>query len=437
MANTELSYIQYCKKLVEEKLKWINSEKWTQRDYLHLIELIESKTGISLSLSTIKRIWKEDLTSIPQPATLDALARFLEYDNWLHFKRSNQKIISNEEAMIGETRWFSDRLIYFVLASIVFLAVFGFFLKSWQSKTAVNKISYNPEQIAFSCKNSAGNTLPNTVVFSYNLDGINADSFFIQQSWNKFRRARIQKDKHNLTSVYYYPGYHHAKLIANDSVIKETLVEVKTANWVALVKDGYMDDIPVYIRNIDIIDKGELHVTKNHLNDNQVTTDNNTLTSYYYVSEFENLSSSNFCFETKVKCDSIYNYSCPGITILILGENDIDGIPLTIPGCVGNSMVKMGDITVDGRNDDLTSFGCNIFEWQKVRLHVKNNSATIYINDKEVLAIPFKTNIGDIVGFNVDFTGTGAIDYVKLYNENNDAVYNADFDAKFDFSFIN
>ena len=56
-------------------------------------------------------------------------------------------------------------------------------------------------------------------------------------------------------------------------------------------------------------------MTKEHLKNNQIEINRNTLVSYYYINEFENLSSRNFSFETKVKCDSIYNYSCPHITI--------------------------------------------------------------------------------------------------------------------------
>ncbi|MEI9809516.1 MAG: hypothetical protein WDO16_17520 [Bacteroidota bacterium] len=41
-----------------------------------------------------------------------------------------------------------------------------------------------------------------------------ADSFFIQQSWDKNRRVKIDKHSHTLTDIYYEPGYHIAKLIA-------------------------------------------------------------------------------------------------------------------------------------------------------------------------------------------------------------------------------
>jgi hypothetical protein len=46
-------------KLAGEKISDLeNSKNWVQKDYEFLIHFIEKKTSTSLSLSTIKRIWK-------------------------------------------------------------------------------------------------------------------------------------------------------------------------------------------------------------------------------------------------------------------------------------------------------------------------------------------------------------------------------------------
>jgi hypothetical protein len=428
MSEIELSYLQDCKLLIEEKLKWINSNEWKQRDYLHLIELVENKSGITLSLSTVKRIWKKYPSNIPHISTLDALAQFLDYDDWLHFKQSNQKIaaskITNTSKRLTIIRPVLFSILIFCLALVSIL-----FLKSIRSEAPKSGIVYEPVEIEFSCKYSAVSELPNTVIFNYDVSTVEADSFFIQQSWNNFQRDRIQKTKNNLTSVYYYPGYHHAKLIANDSVIKQSVVRIITDNWVPMGRYGYMDEIPVYIGKNDVVNNGVLFVTKNHLNKSQIEINNNTLVSYYYINEFKNLSSGDFGFETKVKCDSIFNYSCPHLTICIIGQDDMNVIPLTSKGCIGNASVKMGDVTVDGKNNDLSLFGCNVYEWQKIALYVKNGIAIVFINDEEVLKVPFNTNVGNIVGFNFNFSGTGLIDYVKLSDTDGKIIYSTEFES--------
>ena len=104
MDNSETPYVQHIKKLVEEKLGWIESGKWKQRDYWNLLELLEEESGISISLSTIKRIWKPDFEGSPHPATLDVLAQFVDYKNWLDFKNSTQLITKDKESEKGRSK---------------------------------------------------------------------------------------------------------------------------------------------------------------------------------------------------------------------------------------------------------------------------------------------------------------------------------------------
>ncbi len=426
MSNTELNYIRYCKQLIEEKLKWINSQDWKQRDYLNLIDLIENNNGISLSLSTIKRIWKQDSANIPQPATLDALARFLEYENWLHFKKSNQNVVLKKNRKFT-SRLHGKRIVVSVVVFIVIVLTIVLFQKIKPFNMGNENIVFDADSVSFSCEYSASSGLPNTAIFNYDVSNVTADSFFIQQSWDELQRERVQKSDINHTSIYYYPGYHEAKLFANDSIIKRTEVKINTNNWLAMVRNGYMDQMPRYIRSKDVINNGELNINKTHLEVNRIDLNDITVVSYYYVTDFKNVSSSDFRFETRIKCDSIYNFTCPHITICILGENDMNFIPLTIKGCVGFTNVKMGNITKSGRNNDLSLLGVNIYEWQNMELQVSNNIADIILNGEQILNIPFETNIGNIVGFNFNFSGTGTVDNVRLFNKDNIAVYDYDF----------
>ncbi len=99
----------------------------------------------------------------------------------------------------------------------------------------------------FSMNKTTRNDLPNTVVFNYNIDDVNADSFFIQQSWDKDRRVRIDKKNHTLTDIYYEPGYHVAKLIANDSVIRTIDVSIPTDKWFYYARERKPASIPEYV----------------------------------------------------------------------------------------------------------------------------------------------------------------------------------------------
>lgn len=426
MANTEIFYLQLCTRLIEKKLKWINSQEWKQRDYLYLIDLIEDSTGISLSLSTVKRIWKKENTSIPHPATLDALAQFLGFEDWMHFKKSKHD--APEDSVRERNKPLVRKII--VLLAIMFLTavVFVLIIKIEYSPRE-EMLNFNPDTISFSCSYSASGGVPNTVIFHYNVEGVEADSFSIQQSWDELQREKIRKTDKNLTSIYYYPGYHQAKLIANDSIIKQTDVRIYTEDWLAVVRDGYMDQMPLYIRNTNLVKNQELHVTKAHLDHNQILVNQNTVVSYYYVTDFAGLSSSNFRFKTRVRCDSIFNFTCPHVTICILGEENMNFVPLTTRGCVGYMNVKMGDAMKYGRNHDFSSFGVDIYKWQELEVQVANKVALVFLNGEQILELPFQEDVGSIVGFNINFSGSGAIDYIQLEDKDGEMVYNTEFDT--------
>ena len=97
--NSDLHYLKTCKALIEKKLSWSDSTTWKQRDFLNLISLIEKESGISLSLSTIKRLWSKDYGRTPQKSTLDALAVFIGFKDWLDFKSINFQQLERLQAV--------------------------------------------------------------------------------------------------------------------------------------------------------------------------------------------------------------------------------------------------------------------------------------------------------------------------------------------------
>lgn len=80
--------INKCLGLVEEKLGYSPGAQWTHRDFESLSEQIQVKTGTLLSVSTLKRVWNSRFKSLPQKATLDALAQFIDYKDWFDFVAS-------------------------------------------------------------------------------------------------------------------------------------------------------------------------------------------------------------------------------------------------------------------------------------------------------------------------------------------------------------
>ena len=53
---TEKEYVSVLLSKIESKLNWGGAENWTQQDFDKLSELLEDKTNVKLSNTTLKRV---------------------------------------------------------------------------------------------------------------------------------------------------------------------------------------------------------------------------------------------------------------------------------------------------------------------------------------------------------------------------------------------
>ncbi len=446
MHITEKNYIDRCKVLIESKLNWQDSQDWKQRDYEYLCELIFETTKILLSLSTVKRLWNKDYEGTPHQSTLDALAKFLDFKNWLDFKKNQIEVIKQEYAtdtkvetaaqkfsqkrsnfylkiVNGDSPIYRYRALIIILLCIVSAALFFFTaLHSFKSPTNYNTAIFTSKKVVTS-------GLPNTVIFNYDISMIQSDSVFIQQSWNTKRRAHITTDKQHHTSVYYYPGFHKAKLVVDDEVIKQHNIHVTTDGWLGIVRYKLNDAIPFYIPQKDIVKKGKLYVSPTTLESNKINLSKNEyIVSYFNVRDFNNLDGDNFVLETRLK----NNLEEGGLTgqysgVIIMCENGRMIIPLTIPGLVGNASVKFIDVWVHGRENDLSAFGSDLSNWNDLRCEVKDRFVRILLNGKLIHELSYQKTAGRIIGLHFMFYGCGSVNYVRLYDSKHQIAFEDEF----------
>jgi hypothetical protein len=166
-----------------------NPENLVQRDLNFLCERITLKTGTVISLSTMKRLLNGQFSHLPQIATLDA--KSAAYQNWQDFKfhktlnngspapteaapiAMDPKVIGTPPTKTGLTR--TAFLLFFLSILLVTMGLLAL-IKLGKKETG------SGEKAGFSAVKITGNDIPNTVVFTYNIDSVTADSFFIQQS---------------------------------------------------------------------------------------------------------------------------------------------------------------------------------------------------------------------------------------------------------------
>lgn len=416
-------YIAQCKTLIEQKLAWGNSEQWQNQDFETLSEKIFEETKIQLSITTLKRIWgKVRYDSTPNLATLNALVQFIGYENWrifisahLHKENPppqettiNEVVIKQEEATKIRTvipKLLSRQLFkktWIIAGGVIFLGILIVFL-SFQKK--VKLLTYS--NVVFKSK-PVTLGLPNTVVFQYDASNSNADSVFIQQSWDSQRRFKVAKEQKEYTSTYYYPGYFRAKLILNDSIVKEHDVFIETDGWLGTIDK---DSIPIYFSKSEV-QQGELMgISAKDFSLQNIDLQGNIFwTSLFNVNRNNVAPSDNFTFEIEVK--NTFNQGngvCQHTRIVLLCTEGVHVIPLSIKGCVGELNLVLGNENIEGKTKDLSAFGVNFSDWVRVRCEVKNRHAQIFLNDKLAYEGDFQYSIGQIIGTKIRFAGTGQV----------------------------
>ena len=396
--------IEKCKNLIEEKLGWGDSGRWQTADFENLSSRIFEETQEMISSSTLKRIWgKVRYDSNPNMATLNVMARFGGFENWRAFVASVPQQVTREFKSPLKSRVLKSTIKWLLAASAI--VVVGILLLSLYNQRGR---TLKPGQVFFSSK-AVTSGLPNSVIFQYDVTKSNADSVFIQQDWNPRLRFKVSKDSHEYISTYYVPGYFKAKLLLNDSVIKEHDVFIETDGWVGLIETR---PVPVYLPKKTYQHQGQFGITEKTLADLQLDYKKTPpIFSLSNVSKHINLPADNFSFQAIVQNTFDDNSSgiCRKTFISAIGTEGLINIPLCRKGCIGTIGIMLGKQYIDGKTADLSGLGVDFDKPVNFQCHVEEGRIKILVNGNPAYEAPYKQNIGRVVGFRVTFFGTGTL----------------------------
>jgi hypothetical protein len=397
--------------IIEQQLDWGDAATWQSRDFETLNQLIFEKTKISLSASTLRRVWgRVEYTHMPSGTTLDTLAIFAGFENWRSFTRQRAvddlvaKEILYQAARPKEKPGWLFRIALMVIALIT-ISLVSMYVKKTSSGISKTKFSFDTRPVT--------RTIPNSVVFTYDVKTNPTDSVFIEQSWDPNTRVRVDKNLHQYTSIYYRPGFYHAKLGINNHVVKERLLLIPSDGWLGLIANR---PVPVYLNRNEFINKDGLQVTPSTISKKNILLEPQPPTvEYYNVGNFKPVPLKEFSFSTEVKNDYHDGSSaCQFISIILFTDNTPVIVQLSAKGCVSDLRLLNGGYFISGKNNDLSGFGTDLSQWVKVAFHNIPGKIQYFVNDKLVYESARPLYNENIVGIGYTFQGTGSVKGITL-----------------------
>lgn len=451
----EKVYISKCLLSIEQKLQWASREKWVYDDFKHLQSLIFDASSINLSIHTLERLFgklKTQENYNPQAETKNALALFLGYKSWNHYKSENKLTPAdatpppthqtqpetailitadadrddNDSRSVGvAVLTKTDRLLPHQpvrrsLARIVVGIVLGclglaalFWYSFLKTTPAIN----------FGASNAYGR-VPHTVKFSYagprpNENRLYAD-FGGETAW------KINGERASFFRTYMQPGIFDVYLKQDSLVLAATKVFIDTDGWQGYAYRNYEDATTrVLLPNSSLRADQRLYTNPELLTDS--IRRSLYFVEYNIVRDF-GVDGDNVTLDTRFR-STVANGGrlCNDMWFKLTGTRGVLKMHFLVVGCAGYTQMIFGERNLDGHVQDLSAFAKDFSNWQTARMSVANKYVSLYFGDHLIYLTDYTNSIGRIMAISVTSKGSGETDYVKLYDGKKKLVFADDF----------
>jgi hypothetical protein len=416
---------------IEAKLKWNNIALWTDIDYKKFSQLINDETNISISPQTFKRLFgkvKYKQTYSPQPATKDALARFLGHDDWHAFVKS--KNISKEETYqkIHPKKHNFPRMAFVIVISSVSVIIVLF----------ITLLIRNNEQpkASFYAENVSGSS-PHTVSFHYDISKLKNKDIWIDFGYKEIedtaKYEKLDKSRKLINHCYESPGFYNVRLLYGNKVLSSLKVDVLSDGWSSYY---FIDDnfalrrfvFPLENKITDQKSDGFLYISPEDINRQGFKGNAVYYLEHILYRGFE-VSTDSCEFNVKYKnSPETGGISCYDVEFRIIGENGIVSVMLVQKGCYRWSEVTIGDVHLNGKYNDLTSLSSDMSSWNILKIKIKDYHAFFINGSDTIFSSTYKQPIGMIKGLRLVTKGSGEFDFVSLSDSKGQLKFEDGFD---------
>jgi hypothetical protein len=234
--------------------------------------------------------------------------------------------------------------------------------------------------------------------------------------------VRVFKHNYTLTDIYYEPGYHVAKLYANNKIIKTVDVSIPTDRWVFYAKEGIAKGQPKYIA-ADVAKGAAVKLTTDDLAKSKIDIQKeNIYVNAYFPSAIKS-SSDNFVLRFRIKIDELKNEPCPFLMCEVFCQRQFMYFTSSLKGCTSELRSQFGENDLDGKTHDLSALGSNVRAWQTMEFRVENKNATISINGAKVFSTSYHRSCGLITGLGFISNGLCKVDSLQMKTIDGKEIY--------------
>ena len=409
--------------------KYLGSENYMLKhtDYLKLSDEIYKATNISISLSTLRRIFNEDFKETPQISTLDAFAKYLGYLDWNNYLKENY--LKNQEHPI-KTKPRPNRKISFVTGIAIISIISAVLLFVKQNKQKLPEYGVIP--FSYTIENE--NSMPSTVFFHYDLKGVKCDSATIQPfgrpTWETGDEFRIDPDDTLASYTYTWPETFWANITADGKVLNTVNFTLYTNRWLAAVSNMKEAFYIKYFENQEIFKDGEMAITYDVLEKSNFPISDVENTAYSIFKNFDLINGDSLTFECKIKSQPLERKEGSGNAYLnLFFENDAIHVPLALDRNFSDVFhLKVFETWHTSKNQNLTFLYQPLEDGISVKIETNNKKFNLSLNGNVAYKSEFETNPGKLIGMRFRFVGLGEVDYIRFFNTEKELIYSNEFE---------
>ena len=410
---------------IESRLGWVPATEWSGAHFERLAAEIGDATGVHLSVTTLKRVWGHvAYRSQPSITTLDALARFGGFEDWVSAqaglrgveqapwkesldgpggpvgpdarREEASNLIEHEKSIRAQHRGVSPALLG-VGAAIVCIVLASAMARRFAEPYA----GPPPAAVRFDFA-PLTEGVPNTVQFRYAIAGA-YDSVQIQQSWDERLRHRVDPGRDFFACTYFYPGAYRAKLLADTHVVAERPLVVPSGGWLGIIGPSEHASPPAYVRGGDLEVAPEVY----RIAPSQPLPPNHEASISYIVASPGLSGDDGFTLRTSFR--SLGEDVCQRTQLVVFGEQGTIVLPFSLPGCTGELYAYACGQEFDGTEVDLSGFGVSPAEATDVKVELNDSMLSVHVSG----ALAFRQNLsrlpGNIVGARWTWPGSGEV----------------------------